>query len=61
VIKDGPCAWTDALELVRIPEEAPSSRRLRQLGSFGEFGRGVPKSGRRRPRAVTHNGGGRYA
>jgi hypothetical protein len=26
VIKDGPCAWTDASELVRIPEEAPSSR-----------------------------------
>jgi hypothetical protein len=24
VIKDGPCAWTDASELVRIPEEAPS-------------------------------------
>src|SRR6516225_5110686 len=23
VIKDGPCAWTDASELVRIPEEAP--------------------------------------
>src|SRR5215469_8560378 len=22
VIKDGPCAWTDASELVRIPEEA---------------------------------------
>jgi hypothetical protein len=25
VIKDGPCAWTDASELARIPEEAPSS------------------------------------
>jgi hypothetical protein len=24
VIKDGPCAWTDASELARIPEEAPS-------------------------------------
>jgi hypothetical protein len=29
VIKDGPCAWTDASQLVRIPEEAPSSRRGR--------------------------------
>src|SRR5215510_14148977 len=25
VIKDGPCAWTDASALVRIPEEAPSA------------------------------------
>jgi hypothetical protein len=24
VIKDGPCAWTDASALVRPPEEAPS-------------------------------------
>jgi hypothetical protein len=30
VIKDGPCGWTDASELVRIPEEAPSSRRARR-------------------------------
>jgi hypothetical protein len=30
VIKDGPCAWTDASALVRIPEEAPSSRRARR-------------------------------
>jgi hypothetical protein len=30
VIKDGPCAWTDASELVRIPEEAPPSRRARR-------------------------------
>jgi hypothetical protein len=34
VIKDGPCAWTDALELVRIPEEAPSSRRVRRARQF---------------------------
>jgi len=34
VIKDGPCAWTDALELVRIPEEAPSSRRARRARQF---------------------------
>jgi len=52
VIKDGPCAWIDALELVRIPEEAPSSRRFGGLGSFGEFGRRVPKSGRRRNRSL---------
>jgi hypothetical protein len=31
VIKDGPCAWTDASELVRIPEEAPSSRPAQQF------------------------------
>jgi hypothetical protein len=30
VIKDGPCAWTDASELVRITEEAPSSHRARR-------------------------------
>ena len=34
VIKDGPCAWTDASELVRIPEEAPSSRRARRARQF---------------------------
>jgi hypothetical protein len=34
VIKDGPCAWTDASDLVRIPEEAPSSRRARRAGQF---------------------------
>jgi hypothetical protein len=34
VIKDGPCAWTDALELVRIPEGAPSSRRARRARQF---------------------------
>jgi hypothetical protein len=26
VIKDGPCAWTDASALVRIPEEAPAKK-----------------------------------
>ena len=26
VIKDGPCAWTDASALVRIPEEAPARK-----------------------------------
>jgi hypothetical protein len=26
VIKDGPCAWTDASQLVRIPEEAPAKK-----------------------------------
>jgi hypothetical protein len=26
VVKDGPCAWTDASALVRIPEEAPAKK-----------------------------------
>jgi len=26
VIKDGPCAWTDASQLVRISEEAPAKK-----------------------------------
>jgi hypothetical protein len=34
VIKDGPCAWTDASALVRIPEEAPFSRRARRARQF---------------------------
>jgi hypothetical protein len=27
VIKDGPCAWTDASQLVRIPEETPDQKK----------------------------------
>ena len=34
VIKDSPCAWTDASALVRIPEEAPFSRRARRARQF---------------------------